>query len=89
MLVFRKMLRTYLMDGPLQRYTGHHVPNKDRILENNPIPCNIKKTPILENYIKELLVENRKKITINHEDARKNIREKINNVFGRLLCLWQ
>ena len=51
----------------LQRYMGHHLLDnniKDRILGNKSIPFNIKKTPIIDNFIKELLVENRKEISL-------------------------
>ena len=39
----------------------------------NPAPSNIIGTPILDNYIKELLLENKRTSTLNHEEALKGI----------------
>ena len=47
----------------LQRYMVYPVPDKnvkDRILGDNSIPSNIKKTLIIDNCIKELVVQKRK-----------------------------
>lgn len=51
-------------------------------------PSNIKKTPIIDSYIKELLVENGNNVTINHIEDLKIIHKKVIYIFGPLLRLW-
>ena len=51
---------------------------KEKILTENPVPSNTKGTPISESYIKVLLFENKKTLTLNHEEAS-------SAVFGPLL----
>ena len=54
----------------------------------NLVSSNIKGTPIFENYIKALLLENKTALTLNHEEAVKGIHDKVSNVFVALLWLW-
>ena len=54
----------------------------------NPVPSNIKGTPILDNHIKELLLENKRTLTLNQKEALKGIHDKVSHVFGALLRLW-
>ena len=57
-----------------------HVSEKDireRTLQNNPVPRNVKVYQRLDEYIKELLLENKKSSTLYHEKIRKGIQEKI------------
>ena len=42
----------------------------------------MKGTPVL------IEIENKKTLTVNHEDALKSIQDKIRHVFGPLLQLW-
>lgn len=60
----------------VRKYITHHVPERDikeKTLSENPISNNIKRTPSIDKYIKELLLENKKTLTLNDEDAFKNI----------------
>ena len=43
---------------------------------------------VLNTHIKELLIENKKTPTLNHEDALKSIHDKIAHVSGPLLKSW-
>ena len=64
----------------LNKYVSIHVAEKDirqKFLQNNPVPRNIKVCQRLNEYMKELLLENKKSTTLYHEkilkrDARKN-----------------
>lgn len=51
----------------------------------NLVSSNIKGTPTFDNYIKELLLENKTALTLNHEEAVKGIHDKVSNVFVALL----
>ena len=74
----------------VDKYMTNHV--ADKVLKAKvsecPKPHNIKTTPILDGYIRELLIENRKHLTVNHEDSLKSIQDRIGHVFGPLLQLW-
>ena len=75
----------------IPRSISHHVTEKEvkkKILMENPVSSNIKETPTFDNYIKELLLENKKELTLNHEEAVKGIHDKVSNVFVPLLWLW-
>ena len=51
----------------LNKYMSIHLPEKDireKILQNNPVPRNVKVCQRLGKYIKELLLENKKKFKI-------------------------
>ena len=70
---------------------SHHVPDKEvkeKILMRIPVLSSIKRTPILDNYMKERLLGNKRALTLNHEEALKGIHDKVNHVFGCLLPLW-
>ena len=70
---------------------SHHVTDKEikgKILMENPVPSNIKGTPILDNYIKELLLKNKRTLTLYHDEALWGIHNKISHVFGPFLQLW-
>ena len=54
---------------------------KDKVVVS-PCPHNMKGTPVL------IEIENKKTLTVNHEDALKSIQDKIRHVFGPLLQLW-
>ena len=51
----------------------------------NLVSSNIKGTPTFD---KELLLENKTALTLNHEEAVKGIHDKVSNVFVALLWLW-
>ena len=75
----------------LHKYMCQHVADKEikeQVLVDNPIPSNIKRTPVLDNYIKELLLENKRSLTLNHEETLKCLQDKFGNVLGPLLRLW-
>ena len=68
-----------------------HVPEKDireKILQNNPVPRNVKVCQRLEEYIKKLLLENKKSSTLCHEKILKGIQETIVSVLAPLTKLW-
>ena len=67
-----------------------HVSNrilKDEVLVS-PRPHNMKETPVLVEYMKEIFLENRKNLTVNHEDGLKSIQDRIGHTFCPLLQLW-
>ena len=75
----------------INRYMSHYINNKkvkEKILMENPVSSNIKGTPNLDNYIKELLLENKRKLILNHGETLKGIYDKVNHVFSHLLRLW-
>ena len=75
----------------LNKYMSIHVSEKDireRTLQNNPVPRNVKVYQRLDEYIKELLLENKKSSTLYHEKILKGIQEKIVSVLAPLTQLW-
>lgn len=54
----------------------------------NPVSSNIKGTPDLENYIKELLLKNKRTLILNYEEVIKGIHDKVSHLNGALLRLW-
>ena len=74
----------------VDKYMIHHV--SDRILKDkvlaSPRPHNMKRKPVLDGYIKELLLQKRKNVIFDHEDTLKSIQDRIGHVFGPLLQLW-
>ena len=75
----------------LNKYMSIHVPEKDireKILQNNPVPRNVKVCQRLDEYIKEFLLEGRKSSTLYHEKILKGIQEKIVSVLAPLTKLW-
>ena len=75
----------------LHKYISVHISDKeikDKILDDNPIPSNVKETQALDTYIKELMIENKKNYTLTQENILKNIQEKITHVLGPLSKLW-
>ena len=75
----------------INRYMSHYINNKkvkEKILMENPVSSNIKGTPNLDNYIKDLLLENKRKLILNHGETLKGIYDKVNHVFSHLLRLW-
>ena len=53
----------------------------------NPVSSNIKGTLDLKNYIKELLLKNKRTLTLNYEEAVKGIHDKVSHLYGALLGL--
>jgi len=75
----------------LNKYLTVKVPEKDvkdKILSTNPVPTNIKNASDLDSYIKELLVENRKTLTLHLEKVLMSTQEKIMDILGPLSKLW-
>ena len=68
-----------------------HVPENDireKILPKNPIPRNVKACQRLDEYIKELLLENKESSTLYHEKMFQEIQEKIVPVMAPLTTFW-
>ena len=60
----------------INKYMSIHVQEKDvreKILQNNPVPQNVKVCQRLDEYIKELLLENKRSSTLYHEKILKGI----------------
>ena len=75
----------------INKYMSIHVPEKDireKILQNNPVPRNVKVCQRLDEYIKELLLENKKYSTLYHEKILKVMQEKIVSVLAPITKLW-
>ena len=53
----------------------------------NPVSSNIKGTPDLENYIKELLLKNKRTLILNYEEVVKGIHDKVSHLNGALTTL--
>ena len=67
---------------------SHHVTDnevKEKILMESTVPSNIKGKPIWDKYIKDLLLENKRTLTLNHEEALNSIHDDVRHVFGPLL----
>ena len=63
----------------LNKYMHIHIPDKDikeKILKDNPVPANVKEPKVLDNYIKELLTENKRTLASTHEKSLKAVQEK-------------
>ena len=68
-----------------------HIPDKnikENILKDNPVPANVKEPQVLDNYIKELLTENKRTLTSTHEKSLKAWQEKVLHILGPLSRLW-
>ena len=68
-----------------------HISEKDireKIQATNPIPFNVKGSQKLDEYIKEILSDNKKLSALNQEKALKGIQEKVASILGPLTRLW-
>ena len=68
-----------------------HVSEKDiheKILATNPIPYNVKWIQKLDEYINQLLSNNKKLSTLNQEKALKGTQEKVASILGPLTRFW-
>ena len=75
----------------LNKYMHIHIPDKDikkKILKDNPVPANVKEHQVLDNYIKELLTENKPTLTSTHEKSLKAVQEKVLHILGTLSRHW-
>lgn len=75
----------------LHKYLVNHISVKDlkeKILQEKPIPSNIKNVQIPDEYIKEHMEENKKSYTLNHEKGLKGKQEKVMAIFSPLTRLW-
>ena len=75
----------------LKKYMHLHIPEKEireKILHENPIPSNVRQPQVLDNYIRELLVEHKRTLTSTHEKSLKAVQEKILHILGPLSRLW-
>lgn len=79
------------MQEYVHKYMGLKIPDKElkeKVLSINPIPKNVKKTEELDSYIKELLVEHNKHMTMHVEKLLKTAQEKVQCILGPLSRLW-
>ena len=61
----------------IQLLTYHTKIYKKKNLSGTPVPSNVKDSQKLDEYIKELLVENKKNNTLNQENVLKGIQDKV------------
>ena len=62
------------MSEYLDKYMHIHIPDKyirKKIPKYNPVHANVKEPQILDNYIKELLIENKKTLTSTYQKSLK------------------
>ena len=57
-------------------------------MKSSPVPSNLKVVPELDSYIRTILSNSNKNITLKYEKAFKSIQEKLNQVFGPLNMIW-
>ena len=79
------------MEEYLNKYMHIHIPDraiKEKILQDNPVPANVKEPQVLGNYIKELLTENKRTLSSTHEKSLKAVQEKVLHILGPLSRLW-
>ena len=54
----------------------------------NPVPDNVKKSKLLDSYLKELLAEQEKHISLSQNKMLGNLHQRINFVYGPLSRIW-
>ena len=57
---------------------------KENISKDNSVPANVKELQVLQNYIKEILTENKWILTSTHEKSLKEVQEKVLHILGTL-----
>ena len=75
----------------VRKYIATHISPKDikeNILSVTPVPSNIKNSQNLDEYIKELLVENKKNNTLNQEKVLNGIQDQVVTILAPLSKLW-
>ena len=75
----------------IHKYLKIHVPEKDlkdNIVNFHPAPSNLRVVPELDGYIRTILSNNNKAITLSNDKTLKGIQEKIQYLFGPLLKIW-
>ncbi|XP_066912059.1 uncharacterized protein [Clytia hemisphaerica] len=75
----------------IHKYIKLHVTDKDikdSIIYENPVPTNLKQVPELDGYIRTILANNHKTLTLKSEKTLKLIQEKIFLAFGPLMKIW-
>ena len=60
---------------------------REQILQNNPVPRNVKVCLRLDEYIREILLENKRSSTLYHDKILKGVQEKIVSVLAPLVKL--
>ena len=73
-----------------QIYGYHMSPKniKEKILSVTPVPSNMKDSQKLNENIKDLLLKNKKKNTLNQEKALKSIQDQVVTILTPLSKLW-
>ena len=61
---------------------------KEKFLPVTPVPSNSKDSQKLDEYIKELLIENKKNNTLKQEKALKGIQDQVVTMLAPLSKLW-
>ena len=61
---------------------------KFKELKDNPVRANVRKAQVLDNYIKELLTENKLALKSTHEKSFKAVQEKVLHILGPLSRVW-
>ena len=61
---------------------------KEKISKDISVPANVKEPQVLQNYIKEILTENKRILTSTHEKSLKEVQEKVLHILGTLSRLW-
>ena len=75
----------------LNKNIVNHISEKDlteKVLQEKQVPSNIKNVQILDEYIKEILIENRKSYTLNDEKVLKEAQEQVMAIFAPLTTLY-
>ena len=70
----------------IKRFISEHVTDKEvkeNILTEKNVPSNIKGKPIFGQVIKELLLEIKTTLILNHEEPLRSIHDKVTHVFIR------
>ena len=57
---------------------------KEKISKDISVPANVKEPQVLQNYIKEILTENKRILTSTHEKSLKEVQEKVLHILGTL-----
>ena len=72
----------------VHKYTNLKFPDKEikeKILSVNPVPKNIKDVPLLDGYMKQMLIEHNKTTTLHLEKVLRSAQERERNILGPLI----
>ena len=90
-----KSNNSWALDPDLAKYANDYILNfapvqtlAERILDKNPVPTNIKGENLLDPYLRELMVEQNKRIPLSQDKALSKLQQKIAAVYGPLCKIW-